>query len=509
MDKVTRETVALNHSKYVKNFHNSRLKIYELTPKLKYLSKPWADLYSNNIASYKHFISERYLLSLISTSYALRENSNKIISFKFLFPLKILKELQVKVRVHNYLIYCLLNIFYQLFLFMKLLLQLVRLNVVGKINYKNKIIVYEVGENALTPSKGHLYNFSNFLGQRGFSPDNLVSLGPTHLNRGRLSHLEVLKVNISIQLIQSKISFLVSGLSLITKGFLELLAGNKFSLIIVGELLKSEFIKTYKTQNLPSHVFCPIHSGLVLSPEIIQMKKSGTEVIQFEFSQSYKFYSTNSNPVHHSFYCLGNKEHEQSIWQKEIIGSELWVYDDISGRFFNNFIGDEISIKEVASIPVDDIDLPIPDVSPRPKIAIFGIHGQIDYAKALYGNTDVINQFYKDIEEALSENNLVSYLKSTKHLKPKKGRELSDHSSYHFIDIFGISAKRIIESVDLVICFPFTSPAFEALSQRKQVIFYDPISIIKEDREITRGIRVIKGLKELIKELEVFKNEQS
>ena len=287
------------------------------------------------------------------------------------------------------------------------------------------------------------------------------------------------------------------------------LLGNKFSLIITSELMKSEFIKTYKTENLPSYIFCPIHSGLTLPPEILQMKKKGTKVIQFEYSQSYKFYSTNSSPVHQSFYCLGAKEHHSSNWPKEILGSELWVYDRTSRNFFNNFIGDRISMKEVASIPIEDVDLPMPNAVPRPNIAIFGIHGQINYAKNLYSNINVINQFYRDLEKSLIKNNLVSYLKSTKHLKPKKGRELLSHSSHHFINIFGISAKRIIESVDLVICFPFTSPAFEALSQKKQVIFYDPISIIQEDYEITRGIKVVKGLKELVKEIEVFKNEQS
>ena len=509
MDKLTRETIASDHYQYVENFHESRLKIYELTPKLSHLMRPWKELYGNNISSFNHFISERYLISLISNSYNLSDGNNKIISFRFLFPLKILKELKIKVSFYNYLIHFLLNIFYQLFLFMKLILQLVKLVFLRKINYQNKIIVYELGENALTPSEGSLYNFSNFLSSKGFSPCDLISQAPTSFQRNNTGNVAFLKFSISFQEITSKIYFFISGVALIFKGIFELLSGNKFSLIIASELLKSEFIKTYKTQNLPSHVFYPIHSGLILSPEILQMKKAGTKVIQFEYSQSYKFYSINSSPVHHSFYCLGAKEHHQVSWSKEILGSEIWVYDEISRNFFNNFIGERIPMTEVASIPIDDIDLPIPDVSPRPNIAIFGIHGQINYAKALYSNVNVINQFYNDIEKSLSENDLLAYLKSTKHLTPKKGREMLNHSSDRFINIFGISAKRIIESVDLVICFPFTSPAFEALSQKKQVLFYDPISIIEDDLEITRGIKVAKGLKELVKEIEVFKNEQS
>ena len=52
MDRLTRETIASDHSQYVENFHESRLKIYELTPKLSHLMRPWKELYGNNNSSF-------------------------------------------------------------------------------------------------------------------------------------------------------------------------------------------------------------------------------------------------------------------------------------------------------------------------------------------------------------------------------------------------------------------------------------------------------------------------
>ena len=37
MDKSFKETIVLNHSRYVEDYHLARLKVYELTPNLKYL----------------------------------------------------------------------------------------------------------------------------------------------------------------------------------------------------------------------------------------------------------------------------------------------------------------------------------------------------------------------------------------------------------------------------------------------------------------------------------------
>lgn len=507
MDKSFKETIVLNHSRYVEDYHLARLKVYELTPNLKYLLKPWTNLYGADNSSYRHFVSERYLHQLIHVIFHLKKNRNWTYTFKFLFPFKMLRKMNVSARLSDYFIGYSLNFIYQCFLFVKLIAQLIRLSLLTRINYTNKMLVYDAGKEALEESNGTIYNFSFFLSKKGFNVENLLSTSPSQLKRPNLKKYDVVKTKFTSEELRINLQFIFTGIELVLRGLLDLINGNKFSLVITEELLKSTFVKTYREQNLPSYVFFPIHSGLFLPPEIYQMKKSGSKVIQFEYSQSHKFPTIRKSKQHHSFYSLGAQESPYSSWSKEILGTEIWAYDEISKRFFENFTGTSVDIQKVSSIPYEDVEKILPDIKPKPKVAIFGIHAQEDYKKDLYGNIKVLNKFYKDINESLLKNDLIAYLKTTKHIKPKEGRKLATFSSNGFIEIQGISPKRIIESVDLVICFPFTSPAFEAHDQRKQVLFYDPISILDESHEITRGIKLIKGLNNLNEELKVFKDE--
>ena len=57
---------------------------------------------------------------------------------------------------------------------------------------------------------------------------------------------------------------------------------------------------------------------------------------------------------------------------------------------------------------------------------------------------------------------------------------------------YNVTSTDLIKSSDLVICFPFTTPAYEAYQLKKDVFFYDPI-ILGENTKLSRNIPIIRG----------------
>ena len=106
----------------------------------------------------------------------------------------------------------------------------------------------------------------------------------------------------------------------------------------------------------------------------------------------------------------------------------------------------------------------------------------------------------------MDEKKIVCFLKKDKK-NISKASDKIEKDIRNSIKIRGVSPYRLIEAVDLVICFPFTSAAFQAIELKKEVIFYDPIGILIEDIEMCRGIRLVKNYKELSKEISKFIDE--
>ena len=184
-------------------------------------------------------------------------------------------------------------------------------------------------------------------------------------------------------------------------------------------------------------------------------------LIAFEFSQSY-FWSSlkppNDSPALYSFYSMEENQNANSRWSPKLLPSEIWAYDEFSKKSFQTFLNakDNIKIKLVGSINISDSpELRVP--KNKADIAIFGIQDVRGLYENFYANSNVLRKFYEDINEILKEKNIVSFVKAAKGEEKLKASKVDLKNYDKFLLINNIAPRRLIDEVDLVICFLYIS----------------------------------------------------
>ena len=331
MIKKSTSDLVLSHREYVKNFTDSRLEIYKLRYKSIFLSSHWIELYGDFQSSYRHNITEKYLIPLLKNSDNLKRKRIYRIDFGFLLPRQIFSNQDLKINLINKLLWVISNFFYHFLIFFKSISVLLKFSIQKRRDFSGKTIIYGVTEDALLKSKKiELRNFRNCLLTNNYIDKDITISNPVSFIKSSLNNqgIESFSEKKKSQEFFIKIQYFLKGLIIIFKGILDLFLGNKFSLLTVVDFLKVEYINLHKTINLPEIIFYPIHSGLFLPPEIMAMKKKGSKVILFEFSQSYIFPRVSEDDKkEHSFYSLKYGSHPFSEWKEQYLPSEIWVYD--------------------------------------------------------------------------------------------------------------------------------------------------------------------------------------
>ena len=111
-------------------------------------------------------------------------------------------------------------------------------------------------------------------------------------------------------------------------------------------------------------------------------------------------------------------------------------------------------------------------------------------------------KFYSDIEEVRSQVGFYAIRKSKRDRKYKPPKKIQNN--YEKLEGFGwltvppnVSAFRLIDNVDFVICVPFTSPALFAASREIPVIYYDPTGTVSARDRNNLGILLVQTTTDL------------
>ena len=149
------------------------------------------------------------------------------------------------------------------------------------------------------------------------------------------------------------------------------------------------------------------------------------------------------------------------------------------------------------------------NLSSIPRVLVFDIvpHSMINYVT--YGKPYEYELFWKTSNLFLKD----IFKMSKKHhfkfaLKIKRKNDLADKKYMKFINTSlkdsnfilyddSFSPEQIISSNSIVICFPFTSPAYFAKSINAKAIYYDPLNKINNNE--LDDIKLISGIKNLDK----------
>tara|TARA_Y100000992_G_scaffold285176_1_gene235934 strand:- start:1396 stop:2913 length:1518 start_codon:yes stop_codon:yes gene_type:complete len=489
---INTQKVIDRHLYFVKSFSEAKRAIYEADLSLFSLQQDWKRIYGNSFTGVHHFVSETYLPSLLEVVDQ-RHTAIKIPK-DFLLPSSIFLTLNSNLTFGSLISWQVRSFFYAFLLVIKNFYIILLLSFLKTRNLDGKTIIYGVEEVDLEDNSS-VFNFGYFLNSMNFKKGETIHENALFPYKSS-SQTKRSDAESSFQL-HARVFFFVKSMYLLSKGFLGLFLGNKLTIVIVSKLIKAEYLLAICRDKRPKNVIYPIHSGFFITPEIAILRKINVNLIAFEFSQSY-FWSSlkppNDSPALYSFYSMEENQNANSRWSPKLLPSEIWAYDEFSKKSFQTFLNakDNIKIKLVGSINISDSpELRVP--KNKADIAIFGIQDVRGLYENFYANSNVLRKFYEDINEILKEKNIVSFVKAAKGEEKLKASKVDLKNYDKFLLINNIAPRRLIDEVDLVICFPFTSPAFIAKNLNKSVIFYDPIGIVDDTLDFARDIPLIHG----------------
>ena len=228
---------------------------------------------------------------------------------------------------------------------------------------------------------------------------------------------------------------------------------------------------------------------------------------------------TDETLIRYTFYSKKEDPYENCLWSNKQLPNEIWCYDNISKKLILDFIGNkkDIIINTKGIINVSDSIEMLPSFSnDNFTIGIFGNYNLTDRPK-LYANNENIDAFMIDTLDIIKNKKLNAYVKSSKKKLKKIKSNIIQYKSKNVIFVSElqrsnlkndrgalVSAKKIIDKSDLIICFPFTTPGFEAQYNNKNVFFYDPVSVIGKNTYLSRDIPIIRGKEELLKTINFY-----
>lgn len=508
------ETIS-NHESFINAREDSLMKIYNLTINSSILKKYWIELYGEYDNSIKHMLSEKYLIELESIiekkNINLKINSYfksiNIIKWNVLLPEiffrnNAFQNITIFVWKLKKYIYSLL---FFLYLFFKIFITLL---------HKNNNEYYELQlfsnqrfdyKKKYLGKSNNIYNFLDFV--RKNSDLNSKSFFSTK---------DILKYKSNLKI---KIKFITRSIKFIVYGIYELFRTEGFSCHISHCLIKAEYIKCLPETYLPKIIFYEIHSSFLLPSELVALKKKNVYIIMFEFSLSYFFpQTTKKEVINYSFYTKQSNNLLSINWTNKYIPNEIWCHDDISKMLIHDYLqNDHVKYKKVGLIPVGG-DSNTGSLLPKfkddnLKLSIFANFGN---NRKLYSNDKVLNLFLLDILEIIERKKINAYFKCSKKIKGfKKNQVVSKYSSNRIVftdeiklDVSDIleplSSRAIISETDIVICSPFTSPAYEAKLLKKIVFFYDPLGVLENNKRLLRDIPIIKSKEQLSKKIDKY-----
>ncbi len=489
---INTQSVIDRHLYFLKSFSEAKRAIYEADLSLFSLKQDWKRIYGNSFTGVHHFISETYLPSLLEV--VDQKQTDIRVPKDFLLPSSIFLTLNSNITFGSLISWQVRSFFYALSLVFKNFYIILLLSFLRNRNLEGKTIIYGVKEVDLEDNSS-VFNFRYFLNSMNFKKGETIHENDLFPYKSS-SQTKRSDAESSLQL-PARVCFFLKSFYLLSRGCLGLLFGNKLTIVIASKLIKAEYLLTICKDKRPKNVIYPIHSGFFIAPEIAILKKINVNLIAFEFSQSY-FWSSlkppNDSPALYSFYSMEENKNANSRWPPTLLPSEIWAYDEFSKKSFQTFLNakDNIKIKLVGSINISDSpELSVP--KNEADIAIFGIQDLKGPYENFYANSDVLKKFYEDINETLKEKNIVSFVKAAKAVEKLKSSKVDLKKFDKFLLINNIAPRRLINEVNLVICFPFTSPAFIAKNLNKSVIFYDPIGIVDDTLDFARDIPLIHG----------------
>jgi polysaccharide biosynthesis PFTS motif protein len=277
----------------------------------------------------------------------------------------------------------------------------------------------------------------------------------------------------------------------------DLLRGNWWHALILGEAAKNKVVELTDKHNLSIAYYFPYSSECYRPMWTYTAFTKGVDIISF-------FYSTFEQPT--SKYSNSNQKFEFYLynWPKSLLWDEnqLSLLQKNTKFKINEFIVGPVwtvdskeTLKKYRSFTIVVFDTQI-----HKKYYHFGVSTLADYYEK---NPNVNLNFLKDIvliadmfdinvihktKRNIGYRTLNSYDSLLKKLNKKLNYQQYDSS---------ISPLKLIENANIVISSPFTSTALFAKNLNKPSFFYDPSSWVQKNDSASHDIPIIHGFNEL------------
>ena len=261
------------------------------------------------------------------------------------------------------------------------------------------------------------------------------------------------------------------------------------------EFLDSQLIKLSQSHRLARSYW--FNNGFYYPPLwTYYASERGSKILMY-------FYSTNSEPwIQQNDILPPSNMYSLMNWPSYL------VWDEYQCNVVKNYSNPTADIKIVGPISFSSTDSTYTKIV-NPSVGVFDVqpHRLSQYAK--YGLPfdyyvpSVAISFLSDIHDVSSSKN-VNFVYKTKRnigrlIHPRFRSFLNSFLQNGDVQCIPseVSAFELIEQVDIVISYPFTSVAIAAMHIGKPVVYYDPIGIVKINDPAAHGVSVIRSKFEL------------
>lgn len=342
------------------------------------------------------------------------------------------------------------------------------------------------------------YTFFDWLVQNKKIDQNetvFIQSNQAHMNTNSSCHIAT---HVLPRLTQSETRlFHQSACALFIGAALRWICGNWHAPYLLSAALEHKYFDQVKN---PARQYIYSNSEFAIRPFwTYGAELKGSQIIQY-------FYSSNVN-------CFYKGQIEDSSPPPGYIAMSwphYWVADEDQKTFLRDNCQISETIDVVGVIDFTDSDEALPSIPPH-SIALFDISPfDIKHVAGMaliapYYTPEILMNYLRDVLECARATGVHIVWKQKRDIPAEL---LSDaymnivNELNHDPNIIhipsGISARRVLESVDACISIPFTSTAILANEMGRASVYYDPLSCLDYTKNLSRGLPIIKGKKSLL-----------